>query len=179
VGGVVAFLGVAVSGGDEVDDVQSPAGLAVAATRCPVALLCGWAAIGDFYPHLCGAWLALQLERGEWGTVLDEVTTAHSGELVTIEVVDPSIGHQYEAERLPFSYLAYDPKDDVVIVGVGGQSRRHPLVLRHMVPHPKEIDVSTQDVRQAAVRVVDPEDTATLITSFPVESRTGSENGLG
>jgi hypothetical protein len=43
-----------------------------------------------------------------------------------------------------------------------------------MVPHPKEIDVSTQDVRQATVRVVDPEDSATLVTFFPVESPKGS-----
>jgi hypothetical protein len=39
-------------------------------------------------------------------------------------VVDPSIGHQYEAQRLPFSCLEYDPKDDVVIVGVGGHADR-------------------------------------------------------
>ena len=114
------------------------------------------------------------LDRGDWRTVLDEVTAAHSGELVTLEVLDPSMGHQYEAERLPFSYLSYDPKDDVVIVGVGGQSPRCPVMLRHMVTHPKEIDVATQDVRQATVRVVDPEDSATLITFFPVESPTGS-----
>ncbi|MFJ8668904.1 DUF5335 family protein [Streptomyces sp. NPDC093600] len=60
------------------------------------------------------------LDRGEWRTALDEITDAQSGRLVTIEVADPSIGHQYEAERLPFSYLAYDPKDDAVIVAVGG-----------------------------------------------------------
>ncbi|WP_159033164.1 DUF5335 family protein [Streptomyces fodineus] len=42
--------------------------------------------------------------------MVDEVSDAHSGELVTIEVVDPSIGSQHEAERLPFSYLTYDPK---------------------------------------------------------------------
>ncbi|GHE47316.1 hypothetical protein GCM10017771_68090 [Streptomyces capitiformicae] len=42
----------------------------------------------------------------------------------------------------------------------------------------RAIDVSTQDVPEAAVRVVDPEDTATLITFFPVQAPTGSENGL-
>ncbi|MET9176406.1 DUF5335 family protein [Streptomyces misionensis] len=113
-------------------------------------------------------------DRAGWRSMLDEVTDAHSGELVTIEVVGPSIGSQHEAERLPFSYLTYDPKDDVVVVAVGGQSARYPVVLRHMVPHPKEVDVSTPDAAEAAVRVVDPEDTATLITFFPAESRTAS-----
>ncbi|MCC5478418.1 DUF5335 family protein [Streptomyces barringtoniae] len=46
-------------------------------------------------------------DRAGWRSMLDEVTDAHSGELVTIEVVDPSIGSQHEAERLPFSYLTY------------------------------------------------------------------------
>ncbi|MFS4093925.1 DUF5335 family protein [Streptomyces sp. AF1A] len=113
-------------------------------------------------------------DRAGWQSMLDDVTAAHSGELVTIEVVDPSLGDQHEAERLPFSYLTYDPKDDVVVVAVGGQSPRYPVVLRHMVPHPKAVDVSTPDVAEAAVRVVDPEDTATLITFFPAESRTAS-----
>ncbi|WP_225804507.1 DUF5335 family protein, partial [Streptomyces sp. NK15101] len=78
------------------------------------------------------------LDRGRWTAALDELTDAHGGELVSIEVLDPAIGHQYEAERLPFAYLAYDPKDDTVIVAVGGKPPRHPVVLRHMVPHPKE-----------------------------------------
>ncbi|MEV0411682.1 DUF5335 family protein [Streptomyces sp. NPDC050448] len=109
------------------------------------------------------------LDRSAWRTTLDEVTAARAGQLVTIEVLDPSIGHQYEAERLPFSYMAYDPKDDVVVVGVGGQAPRYPVVLRHMVPRPQEIDVSTENVPEAAVQVVDPEGTATLITFFPSE----------
>lgn len=115
------------------------------------------------------------LDRSRWTTGLDELTEAHAGDLVSIEVLDPAIGHQYEAERLPFSYLSYDPKDDVAIVAVGGQSSRYPVVLRHMVQHPKEIDVATADVPEAAVRILDQEDTATLITFFPV--RSGEESG--
>ncbi|MFI8326842.1 DUF5335 family protein [Streptomyces sp. NPDC085529] len=114
------------------------------------------------------------LDRDLWTAALDELTEAHRGELVSIEVLDPAIGHQYEAERLPFSYLAFDPKDDVVIVAVGGRSARSPVVLRHMVEHPKEIDVSTVDVPESAVRVLDRDDVATLITLFPAGSGTES-----
>ncbi|MEV5936563.1 DUF5335 family protein [Streptomyces sp. NPDC093250] len=109
-------------------------------------------------------------DRAEWQSLLDEVTDAHSGDLVTIEVVDPSLGDQHEAEQLPFSYLTYDPKDDVVVVAVGGESPRYPVVLRHMVPHPQSVELSTPDVTEAAVRVVDQEGTATLVTFFPAES---------
>ncbi|MFF8268345.1 DUF5335 family protein [Streptomyces sp. NPDC016562] len=114
------------------------------------------------------------LDRSRWTTALDEVTESHAGELVTIEVLDPEMGHQYEAERLPFSYLSYDPKDDVVIVAVGGQSSRYPVSLRHMVRRPKAIDVATVGVPEAAVQVLDQEDTATLITFFPAAPGTQS-----
>ncbi|MFF8846496.1 DUF5335 family protein [Streptomyces sp. NPDC015127] len=114
------------------------------------------------------------LDRGRWSGALDEITAAHDGDLVTIEVFDPSIGHQYEAERLPFSYLAYDPRDDVVIVAVGGASPRYPVLLRHMVPHPQEIDITTLATSQHAVRVLDPEGTATLITFYRAEREAGS-----
>ncbi|MET7761957.1 DUF5335 family protein [Streptomyces sp. NPDC005336] len=114
------------------------------------------------------------LDRKDWRTALDQVTADHSGELVTVEVLDPSVAHGYEAERLPFSSLTYDPKDDVVVVAVGGQSPRYPVVLRHMVSHPKEIDVATLDIPETAVRVVAPDESATLITFYPAESGKGS-----
>ncbi|MCF6523630.1 DUF5335 family protein [Streptomyces sp. JJ36] len=110
------------------------------------------------------------LERTDWQTALEEITDEHWGHLVSIEVLDPSLGDQYEAERLPFSSLAYDPKDDVVIVAVGGKPPRYPVVLRHMVPHPAEIDVAVRDAAEDAVRVVPPEGAPTLITFHRAES---------
>ncbi|MFF5707169.1 hypothetical protein ACFY7H_32475 [Streptomyces sp. NPDC012794] len=87
------------------------------------------------------------LDRSRWTTALD--------------------GHQYEAERLPFSYLGYDPKDDVVIVAVGGRSSRFPRSTAAQGAAPEAIDIATVDVPEAAVRVLDQEDPATLITFFP------------
>ena len=110
------------------------------------------------------------LHRKDWRTALDDFNAGHKGELVTIEVLDPSVGHQYEAERLPFSSLAYDPRDDAVIVAVGGVPPRYPVVLRHMVPHPKEVEVATRDIPEPAVRLVDPDGSITLITFYPAES---------
>ncbi|WP_432092409.1 DUF5335 family protein [Streptomyces sp. bgisy100] len=114
------------------------------------------------------------LDRSEWRTVLDEITADHEGQRVTIEVLDPSAGHQYEAERLPFAYLTYDVRDDVVIVAVGGDPPKYPVVLRHMVEHPEEVGLSTLDVPEAAVRVLAQDGTATLITFFPVKSVTAA-----
>jgi hypothetical protein len=109
------------------------------------------------------------LDRDQWRSTLDGWTSDHVGDEVTIEVLDPSVGHQYEAEKLPFSYLNYDPKDDVVIIAVGGDSPRFPVPLRHMVPHPAEVDVATEDVPEPAVRIVDRDGTTTLVTFFAAE----------
>src|SRR4051794_6616011 len=40
-----------------------------------------------------------------------------------------------------FAYVAYDPKDDVVVIAVGGNTPKYPVVLRHLIWHPTEVDV--------------------------------------
>jgi len=111
------------------------------------------------------------LDRSDWKMVLEGVTARHDGDLVTIEVLDPLLGPQHEAERLPFSYLDYDPRDDAVIAAVGGRPPRYPVVLRHMIVRPQEIDIATMDVPEAAVRIVAEDGTPTLITFYPARPR--------
>ena len=101
-------------------------------------------------------------EHEQWVSQLEQLTKDRDGEYVTIEVLDPAYGDQVEAERLPFAYAAYDPKDDVVIIDVGGNTPKYPVVLRHMIWHPTEVDV---DAEVGAVKVVD-KDGTTTITSF-------------
>jgi hypothetical protein len=102
-------------------------------------------------------------DRKAWVEQLDRLTKERAGQQVTIEILDPTYGDQSEAERLPFAYSSYDPKDDVVVVAVGGgSSAKYPVVLRHMVRRPTEVDV---DNDAGAVRIVDT-DGATTITSF-------------
>ena len=60
--------------------------------------------------------------------------TEHQADDVTIEVVDPTFGPNQEAERLPLAYIEYDPKDDVVVVAVGGRTARYPVLLDHGAP---------------------------------------------
>jgi hypothetical protein len=107
------------------------------------------------------------LDRGEWRSALDQLTTKHSGEPVAIEVLDPSVGYQHEAELLPFSAITYDPAADVVIISVGGNSPGYPVVLRHMVWHPTEVDIAVDEVPEPAVRVVEPDSTTTLVVFHP------------
>ncbi|MEU0878120.1 DUF5335 family protein [Lentzea sp. NPDC005914] len=97
----------------------------------------------------------------DWKDALDELTAQAKGKVVTIEVLDREFGDQHEVERLPFVYATYDPKDDVTIIAVGGTAR-YPVVLRHMVWRPDEIDVADGPV----LRVLEPDGTTTLATFY-------------
>ena len=79
------------------------------------------------------------LQRDQWHDFLDTVTTEHSGDDVTIEVVSEEFGDGVEAARLPLSYVEYDEKDDALIVGVGGTTGRFPVVLHRIINHPRSI----------------------------------------
>jgi hypothetical protein len=104
------------------------------------------------------------VDHSQWVSLMDQLTKDHEGEDVTIEVLDPTYGDNPQVERLPFQYAAYDYKDDVAFVVVGGKTPRYPVALRHMVPHPKDL---TATMDPPAVRVVDPEGTTTLVSFFP------------
>lgn len=97
--------------------------------------------------------------RSEWAALLDRLTRNHEGDQVTIELLDPTYGDLHEAERLPFAYASYDPRDDVVVVAVGGVRPRFPVVLRHIVTGPAEVSVSDR-----AARIIDKDGTATVVS---------------
>jgi Family of unknown function (DUF5335) len=97
-----------------------------------------------------------------WVWQLEQLTKDRVGEYVTIEILDPAHGDGQAAERLPFAYAAYDPRDDVVVIAVGGNTPTYPVVLRHMIWHPTEVAV---DADIGALKVVEKEGTTT-ITSF-------------
>jgi hypothetical protein len=80
-----------------------------------------------------------EIARSDRKSFFELLTKEQEGTDVTIEVVGEDFGDQVEVERLPFAYIAYDDKDDVVIVAVGGVSSRYPVLLRHLIEHPQKI----------------------------------------
>jgi hypothetical protein len=105
----------------------------------------------------------MTIDRSQWAEQLAAVTRDHEGDEITIEVLDKDWGDAHEAERLPFTYVMYDRKNDVVIVGVGGRSAAWPVLLRHMVRHPVEVSLATVG-DQAVLRVAEQNETVTLVT---------------
>ena len=101
------------------------------------------------------------IDHDEWVLQLDQLTRDRRDQYVSIEILDPAYGDEPEAEHLPFAYAMYDPKDDVVVIAVGGNTAKYPVVLRHMVPHPTEVDV---DADAGALKVVEKDGTTTIVS---------------
>ena len=62
--------------------------------------------------------------------------------------------------RLATEDGARSPGDDVLVIAVGGNTAKYPVVLRHLISHPTEVDVD-----KGGLKVVD-KDGTTTITSF-------------
>jgi hypothetical protein len=92
-----------------------------------------------------------------------------------MEVLTRDLGDQHEAERLPFVFIEYDRKGDVVIVAVGGRDGRYPVVLRHLIHEPEKILVHRPRPELAfALDVVDEEGVQTVISLYPNERDAGT-----
>jgi hypothetical protein len=102
-------------------------------------------------------------QRTEWTKLTDRLTAEYQGYDVAIEVFDPEVGDNPMVERLPFDNVTYDHKDDVVVVAVGGNSPRYPVVLRHLIDHPQEFVVDLIP-EGAALKITDSTGTTTLVS---------------
>lgn len=109
-----------------------------------------------------------EIPRAAWQEALELLTKEHEGYEVTIELVGEEVGDQEEATGLPLNAIGYDRKDDVIVVAVGGHSARFPVVLRHIINHPRTIWVHPPGPAPTrAVWVVDADGVATLVRLHP------------
>jgi hypothetical protein len=92
---------------------------------------------------------ARKLEKNEWKPFFDTVSTVLGNKEAEIEVLSLDLGDQVEAEWLPLLGLSYDPKGDVLDVGLEG--------LDHLILKPREIYVEDGGVGLVSLAVVDAE----------------------
>ena len=102
-------------------------------------------------------------QRTEWTRLTDRLSAEYAGYDVTVEVLDPEVGDNPMVERLPFDNVTYDHKDDVLVVAVGGKDKRYPVVLRHLMHHPRELVVD-QNPQGVLLKVTDESGTTTLVS---------------
>ena len=114
-------------------------------------------------------------QRSEWIKLTDRLSADHQGHDVVIEMLDPEGGDSSLVEHLPFDGITYDHKDDVVVITVGGSPPRYPVVLRHLIHHPEEIQFDLVP-QGAALKITDSSGTTTLVSLL---RRLGHEGGHG
>lgn len=107
-----------------------------------------------------------QLEAEEWVEYFDSLTERTAGALVTIEVMSEELGAQTDVERLPLQTIGYDPKESILEIAVGGRGLRYPVVLRHFISSPQEINVEEEGSGPSALLVSDASGARTLIRLF-------------
>jgi hypothetical protein len=106
--------------------------------------------------------------KGDWHSLLDEVTKVRTGDDVTVELLDAEFGDAFEAEHLPLAYVEYDEHADEASVAVGGRDGRYPVVLRHSIPHPTAILTDAQSPRlPLIIQIVGADGSETLVTVLP------------
>jgi len=96
-----------------------------------------------------------KLDKKQWRTFFDGITTMLEGKRAEIEVASLRLGDQIEAKWPPLLGITYDPKDDIVEVALEG--------LDHLIPKPREIFVEDGAEGMMAFEIVDADDEKQII----------------
>ena len=111
--------------------------------------------------------VSLTKHRSTWQALLEEITLGRRGQRVTLEIMDEELGDQTPAHGLPLDSIAYDPRDDVIVVGLTGQAPGDQVVLRHIVTAPRSLDLLEQPGGTLVLQVVDGAEVQTLVVFAP------------
>jgi len=87
------------------------------------------------------------LAKPEWQSYCDRVSKGLPGKRVQIEVIGLRIGDQIAAKSLPLIGITYDPKDDLVEIGMEG--------LDHLIAKPRAISVDDGPEGLTSMEIVD------------------------
>ncbi len=104
---------------------------------------------------------SIRIEKDQWLEFANQFTRENEGRPVTVEIVDPELGAQEEAEAVPFVALTYDAKHTgEFIITIG----REPDLVDHQVDEPQEVWVEKDPSgRIMAVAIFSPNDRRTII----------------
>jgi hypothetical protein len=96
-----------------------------------------------------------KLDKKQWRTFFDHVSTTLEGKEAEIEIASLRLGDQVEADWLPLLGIAYDPNDDIVEVALED--------LDHLIAKPRELYVEEGPRGLAALEIVDSDDVRQII----------------
>ena len=102
------------------------------------------------------------IPENEWRGFFDEFGRRHDGWLVTVRVMNPSIGSQVEARTLPLEGTVLGTGADAPIsLHLGDQSNRH---VEHEIPAPRQVWIETsEEGADEALGVLSEDGTKTIV----------------
>src|SRR5215470_7426366 len=96
-----------------------------------------------------------KLDKQQWRTFFDRVSTTLEGKQAEIEIASLRLGDQVEAEWLPLLGIAYEPNDDIVEVALEG--------FDHLISKPRDIYVEDAPGGLVALEIVDADDVRQIV----------------
>ena len=96
-----------------------------------------------------------KLDKKEWETYFDHISTGLEAEEAEIEVMSLALGDQIEAEWLPILGITYEPKTETLEIALDG--------LDHRIAKPREIYVDEQDRGLASIEIVGADGTRQIV----------------
>jgi hypothetical protein len=101
-----------------------------------------------------------EIPREQWRAFCDDFSRKHQGEKVVVEVLDPDLGVQPEAEDLPFVGISADVKEgeSVIAVMVGDRPDDHES---HLINNPAHLRV--EQGRTPAIEIEQDDGPTTLV----------------
>jgi hypothetical protein len=102
------------------------------------------------------------IEPTRWTEYLDELSRHAEGYATTIEIMNTDLGDQTAARRVPLRELGFDPHEGIA-VAVGGTTAKHPVVLRHVIARPRQLETTDEPDIPSALMIDAEDGTRTLI----------------
>jgi hypothetical protein len=96
-----------------------------------------------------------KLDKTQWRTFFDRLSTTLEGKQAEIEIASLRLGDQVEANWLPLLGIAYDPNDDIVEVALEG--------LDHLIPKPRELYAEEGPGGLTALEIIDADDVKQIV----------------
>lgn len=88
-----------------------------------------------------------KLEKPEWRSFLDGLSSFLAGKRAEIEIASLDLGVQIEAKWLPLIGIGYDPKNDLIEVAMDGHD--------HMIRRPRELYIAEDTGQLVSLEVID------------------------
>lgn len=89
----------------------------------------------------------IKLDKSEWAPFFDRISKRLQGKRAEIEVASLELGDQIEASWLPLLGITYDPKADMIEVGLEG--------FDHLIKKPREAFLAQGVGELTAIEIVD------------------------